>query len=357
MQRSKFYQFFPPPQFLQMPAVGLDISDTSMRFAELIETRKGLVIGRFAEKAIPRGIIESGEVKKPTDLRAILSDLKKEHHLEYVAVSLPEEKAYLFDLRLPAMKYSEIRGAIELSLEEYIPLKADEALFDYEIEQETDTAILVSVSATPRALVDGYLEAFSETGIMPVSFEIEAHSIARSVVPEGDKNAYMIVDFGKARTGLTIVTNGFVQFTSTIPVGSRALTDAIMKNMSISFEDAEKIKQEKGISGFTDNEELSLSLVTTISILRDTINKHYAYWQTHEEGGKKHEPIQKIYLCGGDANLTGLVNYLAAGLSVSVELAQAMVNVNSLDQYVPEINFNDSLRYATAIGLALRRPQ
>ncbi len=357
MQRSKFYQFFPPPRFLQMPAVGLDISDTSMRFAELVETRKGLIIGRFAEKLIPRGIIESGEVKKPTDLRAILSELKKEHHLEYVAVSLPEEKAYLFDLRLPKMKYSEIRGAIELSLEEYIPLKADEALFDYEIEQETETSIQVSVSATPRALVDGYLEAFSETGITPVSFEIEAHSIARSVVPEGDKNAYMIVDFGKVRTGLTIVSNGFVQFTSTIPVGSRALTDAIAKSMSVSFEDAEKIKQEKGISGFADNEGLSLSLVATISVLRDTINKHYAYWQTHEEGGKKHAPIQKIYLCGGDSNLAGLVGYLAASLPVSVELAQAMVNVNSLDQYVPEINFNDSLRYATAIGLALRRPQ
>lgn len=357
MQRSKFYQFFPPPQFLQMPAVGLDISDTSMRFAELIETRKGLVIGRFAEKAITRGIIESGEVKKPTDLRAILSDLKKEHHLEYVSVSLPEEKAYLFDVHLPKMKYSEIRGAIELSLEEYIPLKSAEALFDYEIEEETDTAIQVSVSATPRALVDGYLEAFSGTGIIPVAFEVEAQSIARAIIPQGDKNSYMVIDFGKTRTGLTIVASGFVQFTSTIPVGSKSIAEAIAKNMNISFDDAEKLKQEKGISGFADNEELSLSLVSNISILRDTINKHHTYWQTHDDNGKKRTPIQKIYLCGGDSNLAGFASYLAAGLPVPVELAQAMVNVNSLDQYVPEINFNDSLRYATAIGLALHRPQ
>lgn len=357
MKRSKFYQFFPPPLFLQMPAVGLDISDVSMRFAELLETRKGLVIGRFAEKTIPRGIIESGEVKKPTDLRAILHDLKKEHDLEFVSVSLPEEKAYLFDLQLPKMKYSEIRGAVELSLEEYIPLKASEALFDYDIEQETDTTIQVSVSATPRALVDGYLEAFSGTGITPISFEIEAQSVARSIIPEGDKNAYMIVDFGKTRTGLTIASNGFVQFTSTIPVGGRVLTEAIAKNLSVSFDDAEKMKREKGVLGFAENEELTLSLMTTISLLRDTINKHCAYWQTHDDYGKTRTPIQKIYLCGGDSNLTGFLNYLATGLSAPAELAQVMVNVNSLNQYVPEISFNDSLRYATAIGLALRRPR
>ena len=357
MQRSKFYQFFPPPRFLQMPAVGLDISDVSMRFAELLETRHGLVIGRFAERTIPRGIIESGEVKKPVDLRAILNDLKKEYDLEFVSVSLPEEKAYLFDLHLPKMKYSEIRGSIELSLEEYVPLKAAEALFDYEIEQETDTAIHVSVSAIPRTLVDGYLEAFLGTGITPVAFEVEAQSIARSIVPKGDKSAYMIVDFGKTRTGLTIASNGFVQFTSTIPTGGRLLTESIAKNLSISFDEAEKIKQEKGVSGFIDNEELSLALMSTISILRDAVNKHCVYWQSHDDAGKKREPIQKIYLCGGDSNLAGFTDYLATGLSVPIELAQVMVNVNSLDQYVPEINFNDSLRYTTAIGLALRRPK
>ena len=92
MERSKFYKFFPPPQFLQMPAVGLDISDEACRFAELIETRKGLVVGRFGEKVIPRGVIESGEVKKIDDLRAVFKEMRKEHGLEFVNVSLPGRK-------------------------------------------------------------------------------------------------------------------------------------------------------------------------------------------------------------------------------------------------------------------------
>ncbi len=359
MKRSKFYQFFPPPHFLQMPVVGLDISDVTVRFAELVETNKGLIIGRFGEQNIPRGVIESGEVKKPAELRAVLSVLKKEHGLEFVSMSLPEERAYLFDLHLPVIKYSEIRGAIELVLEEHVPLKATEVLFDYDIYKETETAIQIRVSVIPRAVIDGYLEAFLDTGITPTALEIETQSVARSVIPENDAHTAMVVDFGRMRTGISIVSEGVVVFTSTVPVGGGALTAAISKYLTISLEEAEKVKRKKGIfGGDNNNEELSLVLVSAISILRDELHRHYAYWQTHDDDyGKKRLSIEKIYLCGGDSNLVGFVEYLAAGLEVPVVLSNVMVNVNPLDLYVPEINFSDSLRYATAIGLALRHRQ
>lgn len=355
MERSSFYKFFPPPQFLQIPAVGLDISDASLRFVELLETHKGFVVGRFAERTFPHGIIESGEVKKPADLRAIFSDIKKQYGLEHAAVSLPEEKAYLFELELPAMKYSEIRGAIELSIEEHVPLKANEVLFDYEILKETDTSLCVMVSAVPRTLVDGYLEAFSGSGIDPVAFEVETQSIARSVVPSGDMQSYMVVDFGNLRTGITIVSEGEAQFASTASVGGSSLTDVIAKTLNISIDEAEKIKREKGISSDGGHEELSRALVSLISILRDEIAKDVMYWETHyDDYGKKRPAIQKVYLCGGDSNLVGLVEYLAAGLSVPVEIANVFVNVNTLDTYVPAIDFDNSLSYAVALGLAIR---
>lgn len=357
MQRSKFYQFFPPPSFLQMPAVGLDVSDMSVRFTELIEKHRGFTIGRFGERAIPRGVIESGEVKKAADLRSVFSDIKKTYNLEFVSVSLPEERSYLFELRIPVMKYSEVRGVVELSLEEHVPIKADEVLFDYDIVKETESFFDVSVSVVPRALVDGYLEAFIGSGITPVAFEIEAHSVARSVVPEGDKNTSMIVDFGKLRTGITIVSDGIVRFTSTIPVGGFLITDAISRKLNIPPDAAETIKQEKGIHIGDGDKELSTPIISVVSLLRDEINKHLSYWQIHtDDYGDKRSAIQKIYLCGGDSNLVGFLDYLSSGLPVHVELANVMVNVDTLEEYIPEISFSDSLRYATSIGIALRHP-
>lgn len=361
MDRSRFYKFFPPPQFLQMPAVGLDISDASMRFVELVEKRNGFVIGRFGDQAIPQGVIESGEVKKPAELRTVFLEIKKKYDLEYVSVSLPEEKAYLFELKLPLMKFADVRGSIELSLEEHVPLHADEVLFDYEILKEGDASLHVAVSTVPRTLVDGYLEAFSGSGITPVAFEIETQSVARAVVPSGDKGSYMIVDFGNLRTGVTIVSEGAVQFTLTLALGGVLLTEIISKTMGIPYAEAEKIKREKGILGDEEHKEhegVSTALMVPLATLRDEIVKDFTYWQTHDDDyGKKRPAIQKVYLCGGDSNLVGFVDYLSSGLTVPVELANVFVNANNLTSYVPSINFDESLRYATAIGLALRRPE
>lgn len=354
MARNKFYQFFPPPLYLKMPAVGLDISDVSLRFAELVEKGKELQIGHFGERAIPRGIIEQGEVKKPAELRAIFSEIKQAYGLEFAAVALPEERAYLFDLELPVMKPGELRGAIELVLEEHVPIKASEALFDYDVEEEAGASIRVNVSAVSRALVDGYLEAFSGSGITPVAFEVEAQSLVRAVIPFGDMRSSMIVDLGKTRTGVAIASYGRAEFSSTVPIGGIALTGAIAKELNISYDEAEKVKREKGLLGTGGGEGFAPALSPIISALRDEIRRSYSYWQTHTDSyGRKRKNIEKIYLCGGDANLPGFSEYLATGLDAPVSLANVFVNVNTLTAYVPEISFSDSLRYATAIGLAL----
>ncbi|OHA82740.1 MAG: hypothetical protein A3B07_01315 [Candidatus Yonathbacteria bacterium RIFCSPLOWO2_01_FULL_43_27] len=355
--RSKFSQFFPPPHYLEQPAVGLDISDMSMRFVELIKHGDEFEIGRFGERAIPRGIIESGEVKKGAELRAILIELKKQHDLNFVVVSLPEEKAYLFDLEIAQMKRNEIRGALELVLEEHVPLKATEALFDYRVIKETETTILVNVSVFPRALTDGYLTVFSEAKITPLAFEIEAHALARSIVPASDMRPSMVIDLGKTRTGITITTGGFVQYTSTASIGGASLTEVIMKQMGVTFDEAEKIKREKGLVGMGANSDVSLAFMSLVDVLRDEINRNFMYWQTHVDNfGKKRPPIEKIYLCGGDANLPGIAEFFAEHFGVSVEVANVFVNTHSLDAGIPKINFSDSLRYATAVGLALRSP-
>lgn len=353
MPRSTFSQFFPPPQFLSMPAIGLDISDASLRFVELVDQGKYVTVGRFGERAIPRGVIEGGEVKKPADLRAILTEIKKTYQLERVVVALPEEKLYLFDLELPSMKKSAIRGAIELVLAEHIPLSVDEAQFDYQIKEETSESIIVHVSAAPRALIYGYLEAFEGTGIIPIVFENEALALARSVVAEDDSRAFMIVDLGRTRAGITIVSRGLVEYTSTISVGGSAITETFAKAFSVSLDAAEKIKQEQGFAHEGAVAETLFERSSPLVILRDEIRRHYAYWQTHNgQNGEKHLPIETVYLCGGEANIRGLAEYLAEGTSVPFIPPNVFINIRTPKEYVPSITFSDSLRYATAIGLA-----
>ncbi|MBI5816958.1 MAG: type IV pilus assembly protein PilM [Candidatus Yonathbacteria bacterium] len=358
MKTSLFYKLFPPPVFLRMPSVGFDISDQSIRFAELIETHKGFIIGKYGYKNIVPGIIEGGEIKNAEELRKILLSMHEEFNIDFANVSLPEQQAYLLNINVPKMKRSEIRESLELQLEEYVPISMGDATFDYDIvdgsEQEKDHLDL-SLVAVPRKVAEGYSSVFEHTGITPITFEVEAQAIARAVIPRGDKGTYMIMDFGKTRTGISIVSEEIVVFTSTINIGGLVLTKAIEKQFGITTEEAEKIKKEQGFAKNKDTQEIFLALMSTISILKDEINKHYAYWNTHlDQDGKKRPNIEKVLLCGGDSNLVGFTDYLLSGLQTEIELANTMINVNTFDRYIPEIEFSDSLSYATAIGLALR---
>lgn len=353
MSRKSFDTFFPVPKMLAAPSFGLDISDESLKFVSLVATKEGICLGKYGERKIPTGTIESGKIKNLKKMEEILSTLKKEEKINSVRVSLPEEQAYLFEIKLDKSGLDKIRDAIEFSLEEYIPIPAQDSIFDYEIIKEDEKNIYAEVLAMPRNVIEDYLVVFKNADIEVKSFELEAQAISRSVIKKGDPETYMIVDFGQKRTGIFIVSKGIVLFTSTLDVGGTLLTGMIQKNFKISFEEAETMKIKYGLERNAENKEIFSLLLNSVSILRDEIVKHFIYWHTHEEGNQNRPPIKKIILCGGDSNLIGFSDYLLMSTKNQVEMANIWINMAKTESYIPEIKFEKSLSYAAAVGLAL----
>ncbi|MCX6755277.1 MAG: pilus assembly protein PilM [Candidatus Nomurabacteria bacterium] len=354
MLNRSYNKFFPLPDFLSKPSFGLDISDESIKFIEILQTHKGLHIGKYGEKKFPAGIIGSGKIIDSKRLKDILLELKKVEGMNSARVSLPEEQVYLFKLKIPREKSINIREAIELSLEEYVPIPPADIIFDYELFSEDDQNFEVQVSAVPKQIIEGYISVFKDCNLDAPSFELEAQAGARSIVKDGDNDTYMIVDFGNDRTGLSVVSNGMVVFTSTLDIGGILLTRLIEKNFKVSFAEAEAMKLKYGLSRNTGSQDIFSALLNGVSILRDEISKNFIYWHTHkDENGKDRPAIKKIILCGGDANLIGLVEYLSITMHQNIELANVWTNVVSSDKYIPIMVFEESLSYATAVGLAL----
>ncbi len=354
MFKNLFSRFFPTPKFLTVPSFGLDISDESIKYIELVKTKNNIEVTRYGEKKIPVGIIESGKIKDSKRMEEILVSLREEEGLKSVRVSLPEEQVYLFNLKLEKKGLENVREGIELSLEEYIPIPAQDAIFDYELLNEDENYLKLQVAAIPKNVIEEYLAVFKNSMISAESFELEAQAISRAVIKKGDLGTYMIVDFGKKRTGIFIISGGVVIFTSTLDVGGAMITNMIEKNFKISFEEAEKKKKECGLRRTATNTEVFSVLLNGVSILRDEIVKHFIYWHTHkDEEGKDRPPIKNVILCGGDSNLTGLAEYFSVSMKTNVEMANVWINVTETEKYIPEINFDQSLSFASALGLAL----
>lgn len=357
--KSFFKRFFPAPEFLTMPAVGVDISDSSIHFIKLLDKQEGKIPIKFGSCHISDGIISKGEIQDVKALSEALKKLKKEQDIDFVRASLSEEKAYLFQTQIPDnMEDKDIRNILEFKLEEYVPMSPSEAIFDYEALPERKdhlNHIDVEVAVYPKQTIEKYTSAFHEAGLIPLSFEIEAQAIARAVIRKGDDGTYMIIDFGKTKTGLSIVSGGILNFTSTIEAEKDKLSDAIIKHLSVSEKEVDNIKNEEGLIKTKNNKELFAALSGVAESLKDDIDKHYRYWKTRlDEKGNHVSPIEKIILCGGNSNLAGLPEFLSGSLMIPVERANVWTNTFSFDDFIPEIRRSKSFSYATAIGLALR---
>jgi type IV pilus assembly protein PilM len=342
------FRHFPAPSYLKIPAFGFDISDRSLKYAKLRRVRREIRLVDFGNKVIPTGLIESGQIKRRDELVSFFKKLRQELKEDYIIASLPEEKIFVGTISLPLMNHREIKGALEAQFEEHIPLSPKEAIFDFEIVREAHEGnhIDVAFTAVPSILIGSYSDVLKEAGFTPLAFETEAHALLRSLISPEEKDNLMIIDFGKTRTSFVITSSQIVGFTSTINIAGEAIDSAIAKELGVSPEESERLKIEQGITP---------AVLSLISVIKNEAQKHLNYWQSHpDEHGKTREGIEKIILCGGDSNLKGFPEYLSGELKKPVELGNVWLNICSFEEYVPEIEFNDSLKYATALGLALR---
>ncbi|MBU1557641.1 pilus assembly protein PilM [Patescibacteria group bacterium] len=356
-----FLCHFPIPNFLKMPSVGIDISDGSVRFVELVDKGCKKTLGRFGRIDLPEGVVHDGEIKNKIELIKILKKIKKENNFNFIRASIIEKNSYIFRTKVNSnenVDREEILGSLNFKLEENVPIKPADAVFDFDILKKNKDNLDVVVSVLPKRIAEQFVEVFEEVGLIPLSFEVEAQAVARSSVLKGDRDAYMIVDFRNTRVSISIVSGGLVQLTSTLDIGGDDLISAIRKSLDISSEEAQKIKKEKGFSKVNYEDNLFYSMLSTVSALKDEINKYLIYWHTHKDNvtsdKKIKSKVKKIILCGQNAGLKGLDDYLSLGIGIKVEKADVWKNIFSFDDFIPEMDFSKSLEYAAAIGLAIR---
>lgn len=358
----KFYShssFLTPPRYLRMPAIGMDISDRSFKFVELTKNENHFELGRYGRKIIPEGLIKSGEIIDQQALSEFLRLSLKDSDLNNIVLSLPEEKAFVGFVTLPKMSVSDIRGALELQIDEHVPFPASDVIFDYDLislPEETDHTDVVIV-AFPKKIVEAYLEVIKNAGLRPIIFEMEAHAVARAVLPKGEMATTMIVDFGRTRSSFVIVSSGIVRFTSTVNVAGEGLDKSIAKIFNVDIFEAERIKKEHGLVRTKENQEVFNALLPIVSAIREEIDRYLTFWKDHSQhlhGGSGGAEVQKIYLTGGDVNLLGLPEYLSYELKLPIELANPWSNITKFEDYIPELTYRESLSYATALGAALR---
>jgi type IV pilus assembly protein PilM len=358
---SVLSDIIPPPSYITLPSVGVDISDTSMKYISFLPTlnhKKHRILKLWGDIEIPANSLNRGDVINPKQLTDTLREFKNVTKADFIRVSLPEERAYIFETELKNnVPKKEIQSLLEFRLEENVPIAARDTIFDYDLlpkEDESDQTIRVVVAAYQRETIMTYYEACLAAELTPISFEVEAQAMARAVIPTDTNDTTMLIDFGKTRTGVGIIKHGILLYTSTIDIGGGQLSQVLRRVLGdVAESELTTIKNTSGLIRGVEDSKIYDSLIPTISVIKDEIASRMQYWHNREGNRTAGRRIKKIILCGGSANLKGLPEYLSEALGVACGRGNVWENAFPANIIVPPIEKNYSYGYATAIGLAL----
>lgn len=351
--------FTQPPAYLKFPVFALDISDRSFKYLKFKETPRGLRLDYFGAGALAENLVNSGVIANTAAVaEAIRRELSTKPH-RHVALALPEEKGFVRTIRMPRISPDEVREAISLQLEEYIPLPAEDVSFAYHILPDGSSETMnVLIAAYPTSLITAYKETVEKAGLMLVSLEIESQAIARSVIPRAEEQgAVLVVDIGLTRTSFLFAQDGYTQLTSTMPLGGKTMHEAIIQALRVDEKEAERLKKEQGLSRTAEGQPVCDALLPLVDSVANEIKRRVEFWRGETAEGtpdkKARAVLNRTYLCGREANLIGLPQYLSSRLGIPVTIANVWTNAISDPSYIPDIEFRDSLGYATSVGLAL----
>ena len=344
------------PNYLSLPVAGVEICNKSIKYIEFFNKKGIFSIKNFGEISLLPNTVKDGDILNKNSLIKALIEVKNNISADFIKVSIPEEKTYIFDIQIPKEAETNIREVLEFKIEENVPLKLEESSFEYEIvdDNKSQKDLMLNVSVIPKRVISDYTDVLNQAGLYPLSYETESKMIASSVIPRRDKRNSIIVNIKDDSTVLIAVIDGFVRLTSSISIGESTIRESLSKTGLFSDELAiDKFFENDFSFETTYTKESYSSLVNIFSILKDEVEKFNEYIINKFPNTKSSsiKNIEKIILCGRSSTLPSLAKHINQNINAEITLANVWSNIFDTKDFVSQIRFDESLSLVTPIGL------
>ena len=364
-----FNSFFPTKD---TSVLGIDIGSSCIKIVQLKKKGGKAILETYGE--ISTGQYNNTDIGRATVLGAdkvceAIKDLLKESNTTTIrsGISIPVSSSLISFIKMPTLDERKLVEMVPIEARKYIPVPISEVTLDWwpipkdestfsefqngqkTAEDEKSTEVLLVVIHNDALSKNKEIQRIS--GLDVTFSEVEIFSNVRSVL-EPSTNPQMIVDFGAGSTKVFIVERGVLRSSHTISKGSQDITLSISKSMSISFEEAEKMKRDNGIIGQPgENNNISEVSSVTIDYILAEISR-----MTMSYSKKTNKKISKIVLAGGGAMLKGFKEKAQETLEIQVEVADPFSKLE-YPAFLAEVLKTAGPEFSVAIGLAIRKLQ
>lgn len=149
---------------------GIHYTDELVEWAVLRKNRKGTEKLREGTQPIPSGFFEDEEA--PLFPAQVLDETRKNFH-GIVTVSLPSSRLLMRVLELPSVDPEELRGMVELQMDQISPFPLDQLTVSYEVLHQAEDHSRVLAVAAQRGMVDQLGDLFKNKNVYIRSLDSE----------------------------------------------------------------------------------------------------------------------------------------------------------------------------------------
>jgi type IV pilus assembly protein PilM len=297
-------------------------------------------VGRAVVAALPRSMMHVRTVRLSS---APLFDAADQPQLDAVTRA---EIASLFPFALP--------GAIV------------RYLYAGQVRQAGATAHELIVLAAPSAEVQAFVAELDAAGVEITSLDCQPNALFRSIERFGrrqvdGRDAQMLVDIGTRQTQVIVGRGRNLCFCKSIDVGGMHLLEAVAGKLGITVAEAKALRQRlveesqehPAEAPIPRRDRVRKAVADATRRLAEELGRELSMCLRYHAVTFRGRPPRRVRIVGGDADDPQLMSAFTAVLSLPVEPAQPLFNLDTTLMRPADLAGSAS-QWALAAGLAMR---
>ncbi|MGZ4779248.1 MAG: type IV pilus assembly protein PilM [Thermoanaerobaculia bacterium] len=337
--------------------VGLDIGSSAIKLVELKEKGGSYQLVKLGIKRLSPEAIVDGSIMDSSMVVETISKLNSEKGVKNsnYATSLSGHSVIIKKISLPAMSPEELAESIQWEAEQYIPFDINDVNLDYvPLNTGTGDNVEVILVAVKKEKINDYTSVISQTGKIPVMVDVDAFALqnAYELNSDGDENKVVaLVNIGASVTNVNVLSSGNSMFWRDITFGGNQYTDAIQRELSLSFEQAEELKRGHPVGDHTVQQVIPI-LNSVSEDFAGELRKTLDFF-TATSGADR---VDEIVLAGGGSGVLNLDAILRDKFGMPVTILDPFRRITvDESEFNPEELAEIAPSMAIAVGLAMRK--
>jgi len=348
-------------------AVGLDIGSHSIKAVELKAVRgkeDSFLLKKIGYELLPPDAIVEGTI---IDSAAVIETIKiifDENKIsnKNVAISISGNSVIIKKISLPSMESEELAESIIWEAKHNIPYPYEETNVDYAVlrppDYSEDRNLDILLVAAKKDKIANYSNVINQARKNLDAIEVDVFALQNALelnYPEIFNNKTIsIINLGANITNVIIIEKGIPQLFRDLSIGGSFFTENLSKDLSISFDDAEKLIKGLPVQNI-QADQFKTVLNMSIQNLIDETEKTFSFYEAGEKTGRK---IDFVFLSGGLSKLKDLRSNFEQKFNIKTEILNPFKRIEYDEKKFDSIYFDELYTlFGVATGLALRKTE